>query len=299
MLDETNDLSDASAEISRFDADIDRLESEVTTFWRDLDEMESNIKKVNAEIEKRRVKIGDIDGRLKGLKLEKVTRWQERLKAAENEKDEWSKKIGASEDRISHLRDEEKGAAQELDDELKKTTRGLELKKKIDFLDEAISISEGVRDNITSETKGEVARLTNENFFSFLSKKTAFEKVEITDEYEVNVVHALGWQARNFLSTGETQMLALAFFAALHKVSGLDMPIFIDAPLARISEAPTERIVEAFPKCFENKQVCLLMLDKEYRPVRDKFVPIVGHEYQIMYNEEDGGYGASVVNEYA
>ena len=94
-------------------------------------------------------------------------------------------------------------------------------------------------------------------------------------------------------------MLALAFFAALHRVSGLDMPIFIDAPLARISEAPTERIVEAFPKCFESKQVCLLMLDKEYRPVRDNFSPILCREYQILYSEKEEGYGASVVTDYA
>lgn len=299
FLDETDELSEATVDISRFDGDMDRLESEAAAFWEELDGLGSNIKRIETEIENKRIKMADIDGKLKGLNVEKVTRLQDRLQEAEKAKDEWSKKIGAYEGRISHLKDDESDKADDLDNELKKTKRGLELKKKIDFLNDAIEAAEKVRDNITKKVKGEVARLTNENFFSFLSKKTAFEKVEITDEYEVNVVHALGWQARQYLSTGETQMLALAFFAALHKVSGLDMPIFIDAPLARISESPTERIVEAFPKCFENKQVCLLMLDKEFRPVRDKFLPILCREYQILYNEEEEGYGSSVVTEYA
>jgi len=299
LLNDTDELSEASADISRFDGDMDRLESEATAFWEQLDEHGSTIKKIETEIEKRRIKIADIDGKLKGINIEKVSRLQERLHEAEKAKDEWSKRIGACEGRISDLKDDESDKAEELDEELKKTEKGLKLKKKIDFLGDAIETAERVRDSITKEVKGEVARLTNENFFSFISKKTAFEKVEITDEYEVNVVHALGWQARQYLSTGETQMLALAFFAALHRVSGLDMPIFIDAPLARISEAPTERIVEAFPKCFESKQVCLLMLDKEYRPVRDNFSPILCREYQILYSEKEEGYGASVVTDYA
>ncbi|MEM4736472.1 MAG: hypothetical protein QXD41_01230, partial [Nitrososphaeria archaeon] len=83
--------------------------------------------------------------------------------------------------------------------------------------------------------------------------------------------------------------------AALNSVSGFDVPIVIDTPLARISSEPSRSIARNLPNYLQGKQVTLLVTEKEYSPeVRKELSSTVGKTYIIDVIEKEWGNLAQV-----
>jgi DNA sulfur modification protein DndD len=138
--------------------------------------------------------------------------------------------------------------------------------------------------------KEEVGKRTSQQFLALIWKKETYEGVNIDDNYNISVPHVSGREALGTLSAGERQVCVLSFMAALNSVSGFDVPIIIDTPLARISTGPTRSIAENLPSYLPGKQVTLLVTDKEYTPdVRDALSQVVDKTYLINFIEK--GYG--------
>ena len=97
------------------------------------------------------------------------------------------------------------------------------------------------------------------------------------------------------LSAGERQVCALSFMAALNSVSGFEVPLVIDTPLARISSEPSRNIARNLPNYLQNKQVTLLVTEKEYTPeVKRELAHRVGKTYMINVVEKERGNLAEV-----
>lgn len=295
LLNQANKINDYSESIIRFGGELKRIDYEISRFWSLLKTFNDDLRKLDDRKKQLDETLKAVSKKLDGINVESVKELQNQEKEAETRLLETRDKMAVTKRNIEDYKTTFEKKDQEYKELLAKTAEGNKLVKKIAFIDQAIKASDEIITQTTDEVRKEVSDLTNKFFFSFLAKKTTYKDVSITSDYEVNVIHSLGWQARGSLSTGETQMLALAFFAALNRVSGLDGPIFIDAPLTRISEAPTENIVATFPEAFNGKQVCLLMLDKEYKDIKNQLAPIVGAEYLIDWIEIDNNYGKSEI----
>jgi DNA sulfur modification protein DndD len=160
----------------------------------------------------------------------------------------------------------------------------------MDFCDDGIKAAQEVRDSIMRNVKEEVGKRTSQQFLALIWKKETYEGVNIDDNYNISVPHVSGREALGTLSAGERQVCVLSFMAALNSVSGFDVPIIIDTPLARISTGPTRSIAENLPSYLPGKQVTLLVTDKEYTPdVRDALSQVVDKTYLINFIEK--GYG--------
>jgi DNA sulfur modification protein DndD len=174
--------------------------------------------------------------------------------------------------------------------ELKKESKHNSLVQLMDFCDEGMRAAEEVRDTIMKNVKDEICQKTSEQFLSLIWKKGTYKGVEIDDNYNISVPHVSGRDGLGTLSAGERQVCALSFMAALNSVSGFDVPIIIDTPLARISNEPTKSIAENLPNYLPGKQVTLLVTDKEFTPeVKETLSKVVGKTYLINFIEK--GYG--------
>ena len=73
------------------------------------------------------------------------------------------------------------------------------------------------------------------------------------------------------------------------------VPIIIDTPLARISREPSKNIAHNLPNYLEDKQVTLLVTEKEFsEEVKNELIDNIGKEYVIRIEEQRLGNLASL-----
>jgi len=171
---------------------------------------------------------------------------------------------------------------------LQEAARQLQFQK--DYAHKLESLFMDIEKSIVSEVRKQLEEKTKEYFFSMIWKKEAFSDVQIVDlgsRYKISVKTEYGNECLGDLSAGEQQTLALAFTAALYSVSGYSVPVMIDTPLARISEAPREKIARLLPGYLSDTQIIMLPTDAEYtESIREQMKECVGAEYSIAYDEE-------------
>ncbi len=170
-------------------------------------------------------------------------------------------------------------------------------RKKLDFCSLSQEAASEIKNGIMDDLRREIERITREQFLDLIWKKRTYIDVKIDQDYNISVKHKSGFDALYTLSAGERQVLALSFTAALNSLSGFNVPIIIDTPLARIDEGdPRRNVAQNLPKYFFGKQVTLLVTGAEYsNEVRDGLADSIGKEYRIVFEEREEGSEAKVI----
>ena len=136
----------------------------------------------------------------------------------------------------------------------------------IEFCEKALGVVRQTRDRIVEETRREIELETGKRFFELLWKRRSFQDVSIAKNYSIRLTHTTGHESLGSLSAAERQLLALAFTLALHTVSGFDAPLFIDTPVARVSDEHRQNLGTVFASVGERKQIVLLLTPSEHSP---------------------------------
>lgn len=157
------------------------------------------------------------------------------------------------------------------------------------YVHNLINIMLEIKDSIVDDVREQLEEKTREYFFKMIWKRQSFSNVYIIDEgnrYSISVTSEYGQECLGDLSAGEKQVLALSFTAALYSVSGYSVPVFIDTPLARISNQSRENIADYLPDYLSHTQLIMLLTDTEYTDVvRSKLKRGVGCEYKIQHDD--------------
>ncbi len=129
-------------------------------------------------------------------------------------------------------------------------------------------------------------------FLYLLHKSNLINRVTIdSDRFKLELYDRDGQLfPKQRLSAGEKQLLAIAFLWGLARVSGRNLPIAIDTPLARLDSSHRSNLIERyFPTA--SHQVILLSTDTE---IGEKEVALlreqeaISQEYLLKYNPDNG-----------
>jgi DNA sulfur modification protein DndD len=146
------------------------------------------------------------------------------------------------------------------------------------------------------EVKNQVEQKASEQFLSLITASSTYKGIRIDDDYNISVPHVTGREALGSLSSGERQVCALAFMAALNSVSGFKVPVIIDTPLGRIDPGPRKKIAQKLPNYLKGTQVTLLVTESEYtEEVREALQGKVSKTYTISFQEKGEGKIAELV----
>lgn len=136
--------------------------------------------------------------------------------------------------------------------------------KQVRVLRSIIIEYEKIKENLVSEVKCDIENYTWEHFDKMLWKDKTFNKLIITDDYELSVKDSSDREIRGSLSATELMALAYAFTLSIHEASGKNCPLVVDSPLGRVSDKNREKMAFDLLESSRKKQIILLFTPDEY-----------------------------------
>lgn len=238
-----------------------------------------------------REEMSKIKSKLDSSEYEDIQKLKMDLKEFRNERDTYLNKISKAENTIDkcgeelHFWGQKKATAEVIQVEVD------ELDKKIGICTKVIDAADDIYSRLAEAMLEEIRTLTEENFVKIQWKDKEFTDIKINSNYEVSIKNKIGFYEKpGDLSDGEKLCLGLCFMAAIHKVSGFDLPIIMDTPLGNLGTKMRHNIAEFIPQIENSKQTVLLVTDSEYTDdFRDTLGDNIGIEYEIHWDNSDEG----------
>jgi DNA sulfur modification protein DndD len=296
LLKKCDDITDITKELITENVTMRSLLGDLGDFKKKHSEYINEFKELEEERKIKSERLLIVEEEKKGLDIEQINTWENKLTEYRKIKDNLIKEIAKKENRIEDAEKKAKSLEKTLNEELKKKGKGEEAQKGIAFCDECLKAAENIKQSIMDDLRSEIEEQTRKHFLDLIWKKETYKDIKIDGDYNIFVIHQSGFEGLGTLSAGERQVLALSFMAALNSVSGFNVPIVIDTPLARLGREPKKNIAKNLPNYLEGKQVTLLVTEEEYTSeVRDNLSDHVGKEYRILFEQKEKGSEAKVI----
>lgn len=139
------------------------------------------------------------------------------------------------------------------------------LKRELKFCESARNIVKDLDGNLKNDILEQIKDKISDQFLDNSLSEDKFENVSIDEKFNVTMTDYLGdIVLPGDLSGGEERVLALSFIVALNSISGFDLPLFIDAPVAGLDDKNIKIFMENLPKFTEHKQIIFLFIDDIY-----------------------------------
>lgn len=179
---------------------------------------------------------------------------------------------GTLENRLMEYEKEEGELEEEYNNILKKHEELDKLSKEINFLNRAKEIVERTETTAMDAVRIRVEEATIKYYKEFIWKKDVYEEIRLNKEYKLELIHRGGYSSFGTTSAAESSLLAMAFTLALHEVSGFNALIFIDTPIARVSDENRENFAKVIREISKSKQFIMTFTPDEYsNVVKDVF----------------------------
>lgn len=204
-------------------------------------------------------------------------------------------KIISNEDKLEQLSDQinenQKNREVKLNEQSELAIQRSVADKTISILKELQTIVSEYDDEARSELSQQVKYMFNQLITE--QDQNLIKEVNISKNYEMEILGENGINLLNDISMGQSQVLSLAFIFALAKLASkgrdeIDFPLFVDTPFARLDSQIRDHIVQKTPGL--SSQWVLLLTDTEFTS-REKTSFIksnrVGYVYKLQ-KDSDG-----------
>ncbi|WP_176502473.1 AAA family ATPase [Paenibacillus lautus] len=220
-------------------------EEQLDTVTVEISQAERQLKTVSEDIDR----YGDIDG------LTELTQQHAQSLAKINNLEEGKRNESA-------IIAETQSSLATLDGQLNRNASGTGLllaMRKVELCEQIHKIFEKGIDAYREKLKKDVEQDATAIFLK-ISNDPDYIKLEINDNYGLNMVHTSGEKVP-FRSAGFEHIVALSLISALHKNAPLRGPIIMDSPFGRLDPIHKDKITKALPSMSE--QIVLLAYTHE------------------------------------
>ena len=264
LLDEIKLSSDIVMQLVNMENPLYLIKEEIKEFRKKNYNLTRDIINYNKILEGIEEKMNQIDGKMSNFNSKKIKEWYGDRKIFEKIRDDNQKKLGIFEGRKNEVSKNIVTLGVQLKKEIEKEKKITKIKKQIDFCTKSLDIVEKTKEIIREKTREKIESETNKIFFKLIWKKRTFKNIDINQDYNINLIHSMGYECLGTIGAAERELLALSFTLALHTISGFDSPILVDTPVARVSDEHRENLGKIFSKVSKNKQIILLFTPAEY-----------------------------------
>lgn len=178
-----------------------------------------------------------------------------------------NKKLGVIEEQIEKVKQELEAIEREMKKALSESDKCEELKVYLQFTNRAAQIVKEIEQEIMDEVRTKIEKETMELFKKLIWKTHTYSHIELDSNYRLQLFHQkTNASCLGSCSAAERSLLALAFTIALHKVSGHESLLFIDTPVARVSDVNREKFASVLIEVSKAKQIIMAFTPSEYSP---------------------------------
>lgn len=243
------------------------FQEKLLLFKEKTEEISAEIKKYSKDFDNINQEIEKIEKQISGFNEEKIRSWYQELKSFEKINEQNLRSLGMHEKDFYKAENEYNKLKIKLNEEISKVEKIGDIKKKIDFIDQALEAIDTTQSIVMEQIRKKISLETDKKFFDLMWKKETFKKVLIDEDFEIHLIHNMDYDCLGTISGGEREVLALSFTMALHSISGFDAPILIDRPLAMVSGPPREHIAKILLNLAKEKQLILFLTPDDYKDV--------------------------------
>lgn len=197
--------------------------------------------------------------------------------------------LKALEDKISSIKNDLAGKIRELDRIQKRCQERSGAQSRITMIGNVQKALDKYLERLTKMKVDTLRQIVTECFNDLSRKGDLLHDISINPyTFEVKLHDRVGHTiAREKLSAGEKQILAIAILWGLAKTSGRPLPVIIDTPLGRLDSDHRMNLVHNyFPHA--GHQVILLSTDTEVdKNLFLELKPHISHCYHLAYNKEE------------
>jgi DNA sulfur modification protein DndD len=165
---------------------------------------------------------------------------------------------------------------------------------------QAETISNLIGESIDDLYPLHVKRLSDEmtSIYRQLAHKALVKQIEISPDCSVRLLGDRGRDLRDMdLSAGEEQIFALSLIAAIARVSGASVPVFMDTPLARLDTDHRTNVLKYFASQVSDQVIFLSQPDEVHGPYLKVISSRLAVSYRIEFEELGDGIGRAHIRQ--
>ncbi|NCB03719.1 MAG: hypothetical protein EOM67_16425 [Spirochaetia bacterium] len=234
------------------------------------------------------VKLDDVDKRINrvGNKEEVRLKHKEREEHEELKNQNIEKRVLAK-DQLKKAEDKKEDLLKELDKALAKDKECARLKQLIEFANQGRTVISDVEKDMMNEVRKKMEERTTFYFDELIWKKDTYDHISLDENFQLDLIHKDGYSCVGTTSAAERALLALSFTLALHEVSGFNSLLFIDTPVARVSDINRINFANVLCEVSKNKQIIMTFTPDEYSPeIKKVFEPAAKTNVELTLQDE-------------
>lgn len=162
------------------------------------------------------------------------------------------------------------------------------LRQKVERAEELRNFFTQLKDNLKERQREQIEQAINKYFPILMTSHQMISYIRVDSEFQLHYQDAQGQSiGSQSFSSGMKQLTATALLWALKEVSGKNIPVIIDTPMARIDREHQENLLQQYyPKVSE--QVIILPTNSELDERKYKLLtPYIYQEYCLSNSQGD------------
>lgn len=194
-----------------------------------------------------------------------------------------SEEIGSTQFKLEQVKNEQEKFASKLH-EIEKQTR------KISMAQKSKMVLESYSQKLSQTRIGELSDALVECFNRICDKEQLLSEAQIdSNSFNVTLIDQNGNPISiDDFSMGESQIYGLALLWALRKISGLELPLLIDTPIARLDKTHQTNFIQEFLPDVSD-QILLFTTNVEMSDhIQKKLIPRTSQIYELRFDEKKG-----------
>jgi len=240
----------------------------------DIQETENELQKIDNEIHRFTDK-------------EHIIQWHDERNSHIGLVDINRQQLGVAKQQLINSQEELNDLEEKLSRSMSKLAECAGINQLIDLSKKSKLIIEQIEIEMMHEVKEKMEQMTMHYFDALNWKKNAYDRIELDDNYQLDLFHKDGYSCVGSCSAAERSLLALSFTLALHEVSGFNALLFIDTPVARVSGQNRINFANVLNNVSKNKQIIITFTKDEYsEKIRKVFEGNTSTSVQLSTDDE-------------
>ena len=269
-------------------SELERIVKAVETYPAQKKGLKEKYQRLEKQLNQVESELGDVDKRIGRIsdKEEVKRRHNERQDNEEIRKIN-IEKLGVAKDQLSKAKEDKEKFNKDLEKALEKDAECSRIRQLIGFATRGRNVIGSVEEDMMNEVRIKMEERTTYYFMQLIWKKSTYDRIVLNDEFQLDLIHKDGYSCVGTCSAAERCLLALSFTLALHEVSGFNSLLFIDTPVARVSDINRTNFANVLCEVSKNKQIIMTFSPDEYSPeIKKIFDPAARTNVELCMVDE-------------